>query len=128
MSYSNLGIPSQPCASVMWLKCGLTSKLLFFGVVLEHLRILLESSLNILQHISSNNHRPTPFTSPQLLLEYLFFNAALFPAVTMDGDPAVEPELDSFSLTLPLPYRVALIVVLGISLLLYFLSTHVNRK
>lgn len=31
----------------------------------------------------------------------------------MDGDPAVEPELDSFSLTLPLPYRVALIVVLG---------------
>lgn len=32
----------------------------------------------------------------------------------MDGDPAVEPELDSFSLTLPLPYRVALIVVLGV--------------
>lgn len=31
----------------------------------------------------------------------------------MDGDPAVEPELDSFSRTLPLPYRVALIVVLG---------------
>lgn len=31
----------------------------------------------------------------------------------MDGDPAVEPELDSFSLTLPLPYRVALLVVLG---------------
>jgi len=31
----------------------------------------------------------------------------------MDGDPAVEPELDSFSLTLPLPYRVALVVVLG---------------
>jgi hypothetical protein len=31
----------------------------------------------------------------------------------MDGDPAVEPELDSFSLTLPLPYRVALIIVLG---------------
>ncbi|KAI9744079.1 MAG: protein-ER retention protein [Claussenomyces sp. TS43310] len=28
----------------------------------------------------------------------------------MDGDPAVEPELDSFSLTLPLPYRVALII------------------
>jgi hypothetical protein len=32
----------------------------------------------------------------------------------MDGDPAVEPELDSFSLTIPLPYRVALTVVLGI--------------
>lgn len=31
----------------------------------------------------------------------------------MDLDPAVEPELDSFSLTLPLPYRVALIIVLG---------------
>ncbi|TVY82634.1 Protein ERD1-like protein [Lachnellula suecica] len=28
----------------------------------------------------------------------------------MDGDPAVEPDLDSFSLTLPLPYRVALVV------------------
>lgn len=33
----------------------------------------------------------------------------------MDGDPAVEPELDSFSLTFPLPYRVAFIVVLGTS-------------
>ncbi|KAL1302239.1 hypothetical protein AAFC00_002663 [Neodothiora populina] len=32
----------------------------------------------------------------------------------MDGDPAVEPELDSFSLVLPLPYRVALIIVLGV--------------
>ncbi|KAF4637085.1 hypothetical protein G7Y89_g993 [Cudoniella acicularis] len=32
----------------------------------------------------------------------------------MDGDPAVEPELDSFSLTLPLPYRVALVIVLGV--------------
>jgi hypothetical protein len=31
----------------------------------------------------------------------------------MDLDPSVEPELDSLSLTLPLPYRVALIVVLG---------------
>lgn len=31
----------------------------------------------------------------------------------MDGDPAVEPQLDSFSLTFPLPYRVAFIVVLG---------------
>lgn len=31
----------------------------------------------------------------------------------MDGDPAVESELDSFSLTFPLPYRVAFIVVLG---------------
>ncbi|KAF2671281.1 EXS-domain-containing protein [Microthyrium microscopicum] len=32
----------------------------------------------------------------------------------MDGDPSVEPELDSFSLYLPLPYRVALIIVLGV--------------
>ena len=31
----------------------------------------------------------------------------------MDLDPSVEPELDSFSLILPLPYRVALIIVLG---------------
>ena len=31
----------------------------------------------------------------------------------MDGDPAVEPELDTFSLILPLPYRIAVIVVLG---------------
>lgn len=31
----------------------------------------------------------------------------------MDGDPAVEPELDAFSLILPLPYRIAVIVVLG---------------
>lgn len=31
----------------------------------------------------------------------------------MDGDPAVESELDSFSLILPLPYRVAIILVLG---------------
>ncbi|KAI2635340.1 EXS family-domain-containing protein [Xylaria nigripes] len=32
----------------------------------------------------------------------------------MDGDPAVEPGLDSLSLTLPLPYRVAFIVVLAV--------------
>ncbi|KAG0650973.1 erd1 [Hyphodiscus hymeniophilus] len=32
----------------------------------------------------------------------------------MDGDPAVEPELDSLSLTLPLPYRVALVTVIGV--------------
>lgn len=31
----------------------------------------------------------------------------------MDLDPAVEPELDAFSLFLPLPYRVSLIIVLG---------------
>lgn len=31
----------------------------------------------------------------------------------MDGDAAVEAELDAFSLTLPLPYRVALITVLA---------------
>jgi hypothetical protein len=39
----------------------------------------------------------------------------------MDGDPSVEPELDSFSLFLPLPYRVALIIVLG-RLSSYFLA------
>ncbi|KAI9840814.1 MAG: protein-ER retention protein [Sclerophora amabilis] len=32
----------------------------------------------------------------------------------MDGDPAVEPELEAFSLFLPLPYRVASILVLGV--------------
>ena len=32
----------------------------------------------------------------------------------MDGDPAVEPELDTFSLVLPLPYRIGVIFVLGI--------------
>ncbi|MCJ1288915.1 protein-ER retention protein [Xylographa carneopallida] len=32
----------------------------------------------------------------------------------MNGDPAVEPELDTFSLILPLPYRVAVILVLGV--------------
>jgi hypothetical protein len=31
----------------------------------------------------------------------------------MDGDPGVEPELDGFSLFLPLPYRVAIILVAG---------------
>lgn len=31
----------------------------------------------------------------------------------MDLDPSVEPELDSFSLFLPLPFRVSLIIVLG---------------
>lgn len=31
----------------------------------------------------------------------------------MDGDPTVEPELDTFSLILPLPYRIAVILVLG---------------
>lgn len=31
----------------------------------------------------------------------------------MDGDPAVESELDTFSLLLPLPYRIAVIFVLG---------------
>lgn len=34
-----------------------------------------------------------------------------------DGDPAVEPELDGFSRVLPLPYRVALIIVMGMRLL-----------
>ncbi|KAH8890864.1 EXS-domain-containing protein [Thozetella sp. PMI_491] len=32
----------------------------------------------------------------------------------MDGDPAVENELDSFSLTFPLPYRVAFIIVAAV--------------
>lgn len=31
----------------------------------------------------------------------------------MEGDAAVEPELDRFSLILPLPYRVAIILVAG---------------
>ena len=31
----------------------------------------------------------------------------------MDGDPGVESELDSFSRILPLPYRVAIILVCG---------------
>ncbi|KAK0618520.1 EXS-domain-containing protein [Bombardia bombarda] len=32
----------------------------------------------------------------------------------MDGDPAVEPRLDSLSLAFPLPYRVAVIIVLAV--------------
>ncbi|EAQ93609.1 hypothetical protein CHGG_01844 [Chaetomium globosum CBS 148.51] len=32
----------------------------------------------------------------------------------MDGDPAVEHQLDSFSLTFPLPYRIAFIVILAV--------------
>ncbi|CAH0049794.1 unnamed protein product [Clonostachys solani] len=32
----------------------------------------------------------------------------------MDGDPAVESELDSFSLTFPLPYRVGFIITLAV--------------
>ena len=31
----------------------------------------------------------------------------------MEADPTVEPELDGFSLILPLPYRIAVIFVLG---------------
>jgi hypothetical protein len=31
----------------------------------------------------------------------------------MDGDPSVEPALDTLSLYLPLPYRVSLLLVLG---------------
>lgn len=30
------------------------------------------------------------------------------------GDPAVEPEFDTFSRVLPLPFRVATIIVLGV--------------
>lgn len=33
----------------------------------------------------------------------------------MDGDPTVDSQLDTFSLYLPLPYRVAVILVLGTS-------------
>lgn len=33
----------------------------------------------------------------------------------MDGDPAVEAALDSFSLAFPLPYRVAFVIILGMS-------------
>jgi hypothetical protein len=44
----------------------------------------------------------------------------------MDGDPAVEPELDPFSLVLPLPYRVALIFVLGKSLVQHF-NSHASQ-
>lgn len=33
----------------------------------------------------------------------------------MNADPAVEPELDGFSLLLPLPFRVGLIIVLGMT-------------
>ena len=32
----------------------------------------------------------------------------------MDLDPVEEPQLDAFSLALPLPYRVAIIVVIGV--------------
>lgn len=42
----------------------------------------------------------------------------------MDGDPAVESRLDSFSLTFPLPYRVAFIVVLGEKVPLVFGTLH----
>ena len=31
----------------------------------------------------------------------------------MEADPAVEPALDTVSLLLPLPYRIAVIIVLG---------------
>ncbi|KAF2262531.1 EXS-domain-containing protein [Lojkania enalia] len=43
----------------------------------------------------------------------------------MDGDPAVDSQLDGFSRVLPLPYRVALIIVMGIwawGLNLHYLS------
>ncbi|KAK3341190.1 EXS family-domain-containing protein [Lasiosphaeria hispida] len=46
----------------------------------------------------------------------------------MDGDTAVEPQLDSFSLTFPLPYRVAFIIILAVwgwGLNLHFL--HIRR-
>lgn len=43
----------------------------------------------------------------------------------IEGDPAVDPEFDSFSLVLPLPYRVAIIIVFGVwawGLNLHYLS------
>lgn len=40
----------------------------------------------------------------------------------MDGDPEVE-ELDSFSIVLPLPYRLAILIVLGVWL--WGLNLHV---
>lgn len=53
--------------------------------------------------------RPTPAIPSQLKESDAVFQSV----ITMDGDPAVENELDSFSRTLPLPFRVALIIVLG---------------
>lgn len=43
------------------------------------------------------------------------FDATNSAPLIMDGDGYVEPELDSFGLTLPLPYRVAFIIVLGMA-------------
>lgn len=34
---------------------------------------------------------------------------------SMDFDPGEEPQLDAFSVALPLPYRVAIIVMLGMA-------------
>ncbi|KJZ73660.1 hypothetical protein HIM_06993 [Hirsutella minnesotensis 3608] len=45
----------------------------------------------------------------------------------MDGDPAVEPQLDSFSVIFPLPYRVGFIITLaawGWALNLHYLRLH----
>jgi hypothetical protein len=33
----------------------------------------------------------------------------------MEFDPGEEPQLDAFSLALPLPYRIAIIVVFGMA-------------
>ena len=46
----------------------------------------------------------------------------------MDGDPAVEPELDTFSLLLPLPYRIAVIFVLGMYHLLARIHTNAANQ
>ncbi len=48
----------------------------------------------------------------------------------MDGDPAVETPLDSFSLAFPLPYRVAFIIVLGAwcSFFLVYLPAYTNVR
>lgn len=44
----------------------------------------------------------------------------------MDGDPAIEPELDGFTRILPLPYRVAIIIVFGALLCIDILSAFTN--
>lgn len=46
----------------------------------------------------------------------------------MDGDSAVEPALDTFGLILPLPYRVALILVAGGLLTALLLRLHFSNE
>jgi len=44
----------------------------------------------------------------------------------MDRDPNVEPELDTFSRVLPLPYRIAVIIVLGMQKVLVHSASLAN--